>query len=634
MSFSGNVKYRCEWTDWFDQSCKLDVAESGYAGSETSIVCARDPLQIDYEVPSNFLLDPIWGSAMIMNLLAESDFQFLDLYSNSNREYLALFYIDDSLEWKGYIQPDQYQEQYRSAPYVNSFIAVDQLGYLKTKVWALVGTMSHLDILEACLGATDLDLDMYEGVNLYEEHHNATAADSPLDQTWLDAEIYTDKTYYEVLKDVLTNYGAVIRQQDGKWFIFRPKEALSSFTRRLWTWSSGTYTYDSNETHNPVIATTAAPPTTAWASNVRIANGATMGTGAAWKKYKIIQDLGRKSNMLLNGDFTQWYGDQNKLKYWIPVGAIQASTRRVGDKLRLNSNSTQDYGRSWFQTVSIETDAMKLEIPYRVYVPAGETMTVRLQLSKFKTGTGVRYYDFDANGWTASASWYTKTFDNSGGSGAMITEEKIDIITGDSGTATATATVHLYTPEDTGSGHIVFDEVILRALHEVSSSVIEEFPEEKETEVELNADNNHEGDDINIYCSDYPYETYQYLKYIYRGLLYSNTTLTTKTNNWSSDGSPPYKTLIEILQESIALLLDSPQQIVSCSIYSKLLDSCSVVQDIDNSDTLFLLRRTSWHPKYGRWDTQMQEIGVGEPQPLVDEDGNALLDELGNPLYG
>ena len=220
MSYA--TKYKVEWIDYFNQSAELLIEEWDYGGSSSDIKGTRSPITITYDTPSDFLFEPVNGSTMTIRLVAQTDFQFADLYTSNNRKYRVTLNIDSSLFWRGFLLPDQYQEEYKGPPYINEFIAADQLGYLKTLAWNNTSTLSEIEALEIILGATDLELDLQEGLNIYEDNFNSTAADSPLDQTYFDANVFGEKTYYDALYHILFKYNAVLKQRAGEWFIFRP----------------------------------------------------------------------------------------------------------------------------------------------------------------------------------------------------------------------------------------------------------------------------------------------------------------------------------------------------------------------------------------------------------------------------
>lgn len=617
---SYGVKYRCEWINHFSEACKLDIQKNGYSGAVTSVYCDREPIQINYEGPSDFLLDPIWGSQMTINLKSMTAFQFLDLYTNNCREYKVVFYIAGSAKWVGFILPDQYQGEYRYPPYTNSFVATDQLGYLRTILWDKIydttvqyglKTLKPIHVLWWIFEATKLNLNIREGINVYETRMNSTAADSPLDQCYLHGIAYDGMTYYDVLKDLLVKFGAVIRQRNAEWFIFRPAEAHGSFTARLWTYSATNYTYTSNSSINLVVDSTTAPPATTYASMVRIVNGS-LTINPGWKKYTLLENYVGVKNRVLNGDFDNWTGGDPD-SWNINAGFHAYVTySRVGSKIKINALTTRHSAMLMFQQINTLVVKWDFNVSFNVYIPAGVSMTVY-----FKN--------------------YTEVFDNTVGTKTkkqQVTYNEIIESTAYTGPP-AYRLLNIYFEHPVSSStnsYIEIDSVSIEPMDTDGSDILP-FQGNNEQEIVINSNNNYDHGDIELITADCPLKTG--FRDIYRGALFLDFDIfdhpTDQTLQWTSPEMTG--TLAEILKFTIGSIHVKPQQVINTSVYSKLLNSCSIIKDIHNDDKLFLIKRARWSPKYGRWDVEAHEVAV-LPQALLDADGNPLVDADGNVLYG
>lgn len=631
---SYGTKYKVGWWSYFDEDCELLIEEEDYGGASTTVNGAGDPLTIAWETPTDFILDPVNGSMATFRIMAETDFQFLNLYTANNRKYRITFNVDSALKWRGFLSPDMYQEEYKAPPYVNEFVATDQLGYLKTLAWDQGSAMTLLDALEYIMDKTDLELDLWEALNVYHYGFDMTEADSPLDQTWFNGDAYDGMTYYDALKDILVKFGAVIRQDLGKWFIFRPSEVTASahtaspeFVRRLWTWSSGTYTYDSYASYNPTVATTSA--IVAKASLVRLAPSS-MWINPAWARYKIIRDYVKRASLLDNHDFTEWSGTLPT--YWSASTGAGALTQRQGNKMRIISTTDALAPlRYWYQQKNCTADIYGLSVRYNVFVSPGNSLTVYFGLLKMTTN---RYWDFDTNQWSTSPKVYTRTFDNSGGSVAINEEVTANIFTSDSVTGTTSIIFSMYAPygnPTAGTDYVEFDEIGLRVLDEVSAVEIKEYPASAEYDIEVNPDNNSGGPDITLYVCDYP-EVDWNIRHVHDGVLFTNSGLTSQTEDWTETGSGPYHYLREILWDKISDLHREPQQVLNGKIYSKLLYPTSVIKETSNSDKLYLIKRAEWDPKNGTWDIEAHEIVDIIEDYLLQETGDKILQETGDGI--
>jgi len=627
MSFSGNIKYNITWVDYFDQSCELRIRKSGYAGASSFVVCGPDPIEITFETPSDFVLAPVCGSMATIYLKAQTDFEFLNLYTSNARQYKVQYLVGGSVVWSGFILPDQYQEEYKCAPYTNSFVAVDQLGFLKTVSWDKESVSTILEALGWILEKTDLELNLREGINVYEADHDSAASDSPLDQTYFNSKAYRDKTYYDALYDILFKFGAVLKQRDGEWFIFRPIEARSAFTTRLWTYSAGAFSYSSNTSTNIITATTSSGA----AGLVRITRGQ-MFINPAWKKYIFTQDYRRIENILENGDFANW--NDSVPKHWNNQGISYTpdwrKIIRAGNKLRIPALSPFSSSKKWYQKFLISGDVFtfRFMVKYFINHNGTGTMTIRFGLH-LSGGISDQYYDFNDEEWKTYYTYYERETE----AVSDTQQVTIDIITKPdlASSDQVFLSIELYQPEYTSRAHIDIDDVSLAVYEQQSDNVIVAPQEENVEKIELNPDNNYDAGDYSLMVADLPANTIE-SRLKYYGGLWTDPYQVHLTQEWTSPETTG--TLIDILKNQIAQLCQNPQQVLTVPVYSKLIDSCSVLQEINNSDRYFLLRRSTWNPKYGRWDVEAHEIGIAVLPPLVDEDGNALLDEDGNEMYG
>ncbi len=611
--------YTLEFPDYFDRTIQVLIEEEDYAGASTDIKGGESPLEIQWNTPSDFILDPINGSTATIRLMSETDFQFLNLYTNSNRKYRVTINIDATLEWKGFLQPDQYQEDYKQIPYDNEFIASDQLGFLKALAWDRVTIETEMSMLQAILAKTDLEMDLYEGLNIYELHHNTTTADSPLDQTYINTKAFAGKTYYDALKALLFKYAATIKQDRGHWVIERPEEKITAYQRRLWTESLGVFTYDSTALYDPIVSSTSA--TAARDDLVRITAGG-MFINPAWRNYSITQAYGKRDNLIQNGDFTLWF--DKRPAFWGPSGGVETHTERSADKLKLLPRTPQVDLRKWFIIAAATSDVFKMTIDYDIFCTASLDVEFRLSIT---SSIGTRWWDFDNNTWTHINTKYSRNFTSNN------ENVKIDIITSDSGVADIIAfTFEMFLPVGVfDAGHVIINSIIMRVLKETTSSQIEEPIEDQKSIVTINPTNNFDGGDYEMLLSDLP-AAQRDSGLVYNGGMWLDALQVSPTLSWSAIGGTIGGSLVSLLFNSISKLLSQPQQVISVPIYSMTLFSTSVIQEVNNSNKLFMIRRATWNILEGIWDVEGFEIGVGAGAALKAQDGQDLLAQDGQTL--
>jgi len=624
---SWGTKYKLTWDDLFGQAGELLLQKKDYDGEVTNITGSGNPVAPTFDTPSDFKLDPINGSFITINLWAVTRFQFLDLRTLNNREYRVIYNLDTSLYWKGFILPDQYQEEYKDAPNFNSFIAADQLGFLKAIAWDRTSVETEMTTLGAILEKTDLDLDLYEGINVYEDNHDSTTADSPLNQTYINTKVFADYTYYDALKAILFKYGAVIKQDRGKWVISRPIEAISYYQRRLWTYSLGVFTYSSTALYNPIVSTTSA--SVEKANRVVIMAGSTTFNNPAWKKYKLTQNYGKIENALENGDFTEWNG--NDPEHWIKNGVF--THYREGDSLRVYGMPDR-LSERFFQRIYCDRNRASVSVQWEVYVRLGNTLNVVVRIKRQIVGQSTPlFWDFDNNAWTYGppAPYFQLMYD--GSDGAIIQSGGFDFMAWHSFNFgnTEYLEIELWVPVGAATSYVRWKEVkILYTKGGLYDYNIIEFDEETIHDIEINPDNNFDGKEHELLLSDLPDVT-GFLsgtdtKKIYKGGMWLDADQLNPTGNWTSPESSG--SLVDILKDSISRMHGEPSLVISANICSKLLFSTSIIQDVYNSDTLFMMKRSTLSAKGGMWQTEAHEIGQAGPIPLLDK-GEIMYDETG-----
>ena len=195
-------------------------------------------------LPSVYLRDPslavisnsvqVAAGANTITLTATADsenftvwLQTTTIASNwSTAEITAEF--QQKLFWSGWIAPSSYSEPYDSTPYTVNIACTDGLGLLKNVefkdgVEYYNGRMTEAAILFEIfdkIGITGFK----EFVNIYEDNMDEAVGDSPLDQTYIDVDVFRDMNCYEVLEYLLIKWSAIIRQWEGEYYIFRPIE--------------------------------------------------------------------------------------------------------------------------------------------------------------------------------------------------------------------------------------------------------------------------------------------------------------------------------------------------------------------------------------------------------------------------
>ena len=293
-------KYRLEFKDTYGVLWTRKIYEDGFGGSKTDLTGTGEPLNYEFLSDSDEFDEPIRETRGMSNVYAMTNFALADLYSTEEMHFLVEDYIGATLFFKGYVNAGNCEEDYNDIPYPVGIAACCGLTYLKEIKYDDSGTYYNgrklisqviLDIL-AKIGFTTFT----EFVNVYEASMNDGQTDSPFDQTLIDVDIFKDMYCYDVLTEILKPFSAVIRQVNGVFTIYRPKE-LKEATVYGRTFTGATTKSGTSITPQYYINRSTN------ASNILQRPGSPQLTISPAKKISIKQDYGNKENWIENGDF-------------------------------------------------------------------------------------------------------------------------------------------------------------------------------------------------------------------------------------------------------------------------------------------------------------------------------------------
>lgn len=331
---SYGLKYWNEFADYYDRTVRIEILGKDFTGSSTEVKTLATPLISNYPGDDNNLYNPIIGKQVTINLLSESNFQFIDLHNSDARAHRVDIYRSSVLEFTGWIVPDLFTEPYIAPPYPVSVTARCGLGELKeidipesieNLPRAAYTGDAYMPDLYSLIGYYLLEIEtsvyLNEAVNIYHDENDETDR-SPLADTNINIAAYEGKTVYEAISDILLTFGARLYQMDGEWWVVRAKEMAETLTVRRWTMSrtaSNTFTVDTSKLTTFLVSRPA--------GNQIVNESPQLDINPAWKKFKWIQDLGKYESFLLNSKFQEWENyyvtERNqswKIKNWIEPG--------------------------------------------------------------------------------------------------------------------------------------------------------------------------------------------------------------------------------------------------------------------------------------------------------------------------
>ena len=191
---------------------------------------------------SKDVLETIKGAALVLNLEADANLSITDLYTETETDYKVVFYIDGQIKYKGFVKPDGLYTDFVNEEYLITLDCVDGLGILKNLSFVdddgfhFTGWMKEKDIIYYCLKRTSLDLPINVCIDVFHEFITDETNQDITDKTMLSTNRFykedndTVMDCEEVLKSVLEKYNAVIHQENGEWFIYRPIDIANSMS--------------------------------------------------------------------------------------------------------------------------------------------------------------------------------------------------------------------------------------------------------------------------------------------------------------------------------------------------------------------------------------------------------------------
>ncbi len=249
---SDHVYYRLEYNDLSRRGTRIDIIDKDYNGAVNIVKGdSYDPFMVTLRGENGGLFDTNIASVATLKLLSETNFQYLGLFTDDDRAFQLIYYKNFGAgyteQWRGFITPVLYQEDYTQAHnYGIAIEATDQLATLKDEAFlynsgdTIKGNISLIQIISLILLKTDLGIPIRVSVNIFDSQMDTGAGDDPLEQTFIDAQSYSGLSCAEVLDNILGAYGACIQQWAGYWHIRRKAEIIASYAYREFT-ANGVY---------------------------------------------------------------------------------------------------------------------------------------------------------------------------------------------------------------------------------------------------------------------------------------------------------------------------------------------------------------------------------------------------------
>jgi len=380
------LKYTSEFyqlKNYTTDKWKIEIYLEGYGGGSSEIRLDADSVVMSRD---GELLDVVQGTKLTISIINTSEGEFKEFRDAAWGDYKVVLIKDpdgtpqNMFIW--YNQSEIYTEPYGDPEGggVSSVIEFTcGLRHLSFVRWDNSGTLydsqkSMIEVIRLALNKLPSPLGVREIVNLYEDDHNATTTDSPLNQTYVSSETYLEvknegtndeeAAFFcaDVLEEILKPFGAILYQWEGYWYIIRPQEYNDStlyyreFNANVGTESTITVDATGNYASNRRSIT---GPNGASTELILQANNSELSIQVPINRAKLVYTQNSLSmlgsNLIKNGDFlslTQGTG-ANVNDYVPNFWTINNSDWTTYDAILIDSFGTPP--RNWYAFINTKT---------------------------------------------------------------------------------------------------------------------------------------------------------------------------------------------------------------------------------------------------------------------------------------
>lgn len=224
-----NVKYYHEFKGLDEISNRFEIL----CNSSTTpklIEATNEPFRLKYLDVKK--LEPVQGSQATLELISESNFQFIDLHTDDMQGYLVKFYRSGQLYWIGFLDSELYNENLTdSAPYAVEFSAADfnileRLKFRNESEKAYTDIASFMTQLKRCFNKLGLPFQkLYIGCSTVPKGINMSASETALHVLHIQSANFYDEdnepmSCREVVESILQPFGLMMVQRDASVYIY------------------------------------------------------------------------------------------------------------------------------------------------------------------------------------------------------------------------------------------------------------------------------------------------------------------------------------------------------------------------------------------------------------------------------
>lgn len=238
-----NLKYFFQYTNVVGDSFLCQIFQKRFIGDATEV---QGSAFLEKGSVKNHT-EPIRGTNLSIELEANINLTFEDLYTVNELDYTVVFKRNNKVIFRGFLKPDGIFQSYRDDYWLISLDCIDGLGtlenlsFVKKSGLRFTGKMKAQDVVYNALNRTGIAMPINVAINLLYDGLENTSSTNILNEIYLntarffkeDSQGTGDGTIMscdEVLKSVLGIFRACITQEDGEWYIYKADEIFNRAT--------------------------------------------------------------------------------------------------------------------------------------------------------------------------------------------------------------------------------------------------------------------------------------------------------------------------------------------------------------------------------------------------------------------
>jgi hypothetical protein len=220
-----NLKYYLIYGDY-----RLNIYKKNYLGTSSEI---RGSMVLT-KGSVDTILETIRGSGLNLSLEAKSGLTFDEFILEDEFTYKTELLKSNQIIFNGYIKPDGVQQSYVADEWLVNITSTDGLGALKdlsfvqTNGLPFKDKLSMYEVIKGCLDRTRLSMTINTCIDVFYLDYEG---ENTLKDTYINSERFikdiNDNVIMdcnEVLNSILNLFSAVVTQQDGQWWVYRPND--------------------------------------------------------------------------------------------------------------------------------------------------------------------------------------------------------------------------------------------------------------------------------------------------------------------------------------------------------------------------------------------------------------------------